>query len=60
MSDQINQPHVHQPVPKMTALSTAFPMQFESDEPKRTASPRGERPCNAAPARSPHRHDAGE
>lgn len=45
------------PIPPMTALSTAFPLQFESTAAKPAADART--PA-AKPPRAPHRHDAGE
>lgn len=57
MSDSFNQSQPARRAPQITALSTAFPLHFQSDEPK----PREEaRPNAAEPARKPHRHDAGE
>lgn len=57
MSDSFNQSQAARRAPQITALSTAFPMHFESDEPKH----REETRINPAePARKPHRHDAGE
>lgn len=44
-------------IPQITALSTAFPMHFES-----TCAKPGSDASSAAPqpVREPHRHDAGE
>ncbi len=45
------------PIPPITALSTAFPMHFESS----SAKPANDaRIAAAQPKREPHRHDAGE
>jgi hypothetical protein len=44
----------------MTALSTAYPMQFESEGPKPAATPERIVGTDAPIAREPHRHDAGE
>ena len=57
MSDQVNPQHQANPAPKMTALSTAYPMQFESTNPASNDEPRRVQP---QPTRAPHRHDAGE
>ena len=57
MSDQVNPQHQANPAPKMTALSTAYPMQFESTSPASNDEPRRVQP---QPTRAPHRHDAGE
>jgi hypothetical protein len=46
--------------PQMTALSTAYPMQFESEGPKPAATPERIVGTDAPIAREPHRHDAGE
>jgi len=53
-------------IPKLTALSTAFPLNNEDSEPiRRAEAKQAERASDAqvaqsAPARAPHRHDAGE
>lgn len=45
------------PIPPITALSTAFPMHFESSSAKPGSDARS---TAAQPKREPHRHDAGE
>jgi hypothetical protein len=45
------------PIPQITALSTAFPMHFESTMPTPVNDARS-MPSQAN--REPHRHDAGE
>lgn len=56
MSDQAQPSRAQQSAPKMTALSTAYPMHFDSrDHCDETPS---QAPQQAP--REPHRHDAGE
>lgn len=44
-------------IPQITALSTAYPMHFESSSPKPGSDSHIPAP---QPSREPHRHDAGE
>jgi hypothetical protein len=60
MSDAPNNITPHSQIPQITALSIAFPLNFEStspDSPKRPTNPNA---TPAQPARPPRRHDAGE
>lgn len=56
MSDSLNHRQDAQPIPQITSLSTAYPMQFESESPKQEEPRR----ASAQPTREPRRHDAGE
>jgi len=58
MSDAFNHHKAGKPIPQITSLSTAFPMQFENEDSKNSEDPR--RSKNPDPTRKPHRHDAGE
>jgi len=58
MSEAAPNPTPHSQIPQITALSTAFPLDFESgisESPK----PKTQSDQNP-PSRVPHRHDAGE
>ncbi len=57
MSESINPANQTPRAPQMTALSTAFPMHFET-----SSSPKNEDPrrTHTQTTRTPHRHDAGE
>lgn len=59
MSDASNNATPSSKFPHMTALSTAFPMSFESTPPPSSTTPGQAQPAQAKPDRSPHRHDAG-
>lgn len=56
MSDSLNKHQDAKPIPQITSLSTAYPMQFESESPRHD-DPRRTPP---QPPRDPRRHDAGE
>lgn len=63
MADQPNPPRQipsAPALPHITALSTAFPLRFESPEPPRNGDASRGPTANNDPARRPHRHDAGE
>ncbi len=47
-------------IPKMTALSVAFPMSFESQKTDSNADARVSSKDSPKSKRLPHRHDAGE
>lgn len=64
MSQPVNPQPQPERAPDMTALSTAFPMQFEpqSARPGEDAQPAQAhaQPAQAHAQRAPHRHEAGE
>ncbi len=57
MTDSVNNNAQPQRLPQITALSTAFPMHFETTNSQNTEDPRRNQ---SQTTRAPHRHDAGE
>lgn len=57
MSQPVNPQPQPERAPDMTALSTAFPMQFE---PQSARPGEDAQPAQAHAQRAPHRHEAGE
>lgn len=48
------------PIPQITSLSIAFPLNFESPENETANDPRRASNSTQSKNRPPHRHDAGE
>lgn len=59
MSDAARNINPTNPIPQITALSIAFPMNFESPTPDSPADPR-RAPAKPTDQRPTHRHDAGK
>lgn len=57
MSESFRNTNNAKPIPQITALSTAYPMHFESSSAKPANNTSAPAP---QPGREPHRHDAGE
>ncbi len=63
MADQPNAPRpipAAAYIPQITALSIAFPLNFESPEPTKQHGAQRANGAGDIPTRNPHRHDAGE
>lgn len=57
MAESVNPNNQSPRAPQITALSTAFPMHFETNTVRTNEDPRR---AQAQKTRTPHRHDAGE
>ncbi|MCR9076783.1 MAG: hypothetical protein NXI07_12170 [bacterium] len=57
MAESVNPNNPSPRAPQITALSTAFPMHFETNTVRTDEDPRR---AQAQTTRTPHRHDAGE
>jgi len=60
MSDTPKNITPHAQIPQITALSIAFPLNFESTIPESSNPPTNPNATPAQPTRPPRRHDAGE